>query len=214
MTRAFRAPVDQKAHLIHSPPVPVGTARPRDALLDELVELFLAEGFRHFTLAQLAARLRCSKTTLYGIGHSKEQLTANVVKQFFRTATAAVETRTAAAATPAERIAEYLRAVADQLRPASPAFIADLAAHPVAREVYERNTAIAAERVSQLIAEGVAAGDFRDVHAAFVADTVTAAMTRIQSGQVRAATGLRDADAYDELAALVLDGVRNGGTRR
>jgi len=193
--------------------VPVGIARPRDALLDELVALFLAEGFRRFTLAQLAARLRCSKTTLYGLGHSKEQLTANALKRFFRVSTEAVEARTAAAGGPAERIAEYLRAVADALRPASPAFMADVAAHPLAREIYERNTAIAAERVRQLIAEGVRAGDFRDVHAAFVADTVAAAMARIQTGQVRAATGLRDADAYDELAALVLDGVRNGGAR-
>lgn len=190
--------------------MPVGTARPREALLDDLVALFLAEGFHHLTLAQLAARLHCSKTTLYGLGHSKEQVTANAVKRFFRVSTATVEERTASVADPADRIAAYLRAVADALRPASPAFIADLAGHPAAREIYERNTARAAGRVSELIAEGVRLGAFRDVHAAFVADTVAATMTRIQSGQVLAATGLRDADAYDELAALVLDGVRNG----
>jgi hypothetical protein len=34
-------------------------------------------------------------------------------------------------------------------------------------------------------------------------------MARIQSGAVLAATGLGDADAYDELAALVLDGIRS-----
>lgn len=189
--------------------MPVGTARPRDALLDELLALYLAEGFGGFTLAALAARLHCSKTTLYGLGDSKEQLTANALKRFFRAATAAVEARTAAVADPADRIAAYLRAVADQLRPASPAFMADLAAVPLAREIYERNTAIAAARVAQLIDEGVRAGRFRSVHAAFVADTVAAAMQRIQTGRVRAATGLSDAAAYDELAALVLDGLRS-----
>ncbi|MBB4663087.1 TetR family transcriptional regulator [Conexibacter arvalis] len=193
--------------------MPVGTARPRDALLEELVALFLAEGFRDFTLAELAARLRCSKSTLYGLGHSKEQLTGNALKRFFRDATAAVEARTAAVADPADRIAEYLRAVADQLRPASTAFMADLAAHPLAREIYERNTALAAQRVSELIADGVRSGDFRDVHAAFVADTIAATMQRIQTGQVLAATGLRDADAYDELAALALDGIRSAPGR-
>ncbi|MDW5595786.1 TetR/AcrR family transcriptional regulator [Conexibacter stalactiti] len=193
--------------------MPVGVARPSAGLLDDLLELFLAEGFGHFTLAQLAARLRCSKTTLYTLGHSKEQLTANALKQFFRTSAEAVERRTAAADAPADRIATYLRAVADALRPASPAFMADVAAQPLAREIYERNTAIAAERVAQLIADGVRAGDFRDVHAAFVADTVAATMQRIQTGQVLAATGLHDADAYDELAALVLDGIRSGAGR-
>lgn len=194
--------------------MPVGIARPREELLDDLVALFLAEGFSHLTLAQLAARLRCSKTTLYGLGRSKEQLTANALKQFFRLAADAVEARTAAASDPADRIATYLGAVADQLRPASAAFIADLATQPFAREIYERNTELAARRVSELIADGVRSGDFRDVHASFVADTVAAAMQRIQTGQVLAATGLRDADAYDELAALVLDGIRTGAPRR
>lgn len=194
--------------------VPVGTSRPRDELLDELLELFLAEGFRGFTLAQLAARLSCSKSTLYALGDSKEQLTANALKHFFRGATEAVEARTAAVEDPADRIAAYLRAVADQLRPASAAFMADLAAHPLGREIYERNTAIAAARVAQLIGEGVRAGRFRAVHEAFVADTVAAAMQRIQTGQVQAATGLDDARAYDELAALVLDGLRSPSATR
>lgn len=189
--------------------MPVAPARTRDTLLAELVALFLAEGFGDFTLAQLAARLRCSKTTLYGLGHSKEELTANALKRFFRDATAAVEARTAEADDPADRIARYLRAVADQLRAASPAFMADLAAHPRAREIYERNTALAATRVAELIAEGVRSGTFRDVHAAFVADTIAATMQRIQTGQVLEATGLHDADAYAELAALALDGIRS-----
>jgi AcrR family transcriptional regulator len=188
--------------------VPVGIARPRDALLDELIALFLAEGFSRFTLAQIAARLRCSKTTLYGLGHSKDELTANALKQFFRRAAEAVEARTAQAEDPADRIAIYLRTVADQLRPASATFVADLSEHPLGREIYERNTRLAATRVTQLISEGVAAGCFRDVDASFVADTVAATMQRIQTGHVRAATGLTDADAYDELAALVLDGMR------
>ncbi|EHN09317.1 Transcriptional regulator TetR family [Patulibacter medicamentivorans] len=177
-------------------------------LLDDLVELFLAEGFASFTLGDLATRLRCSKTTLYALGRNKEQLTAGAVRHFFRTATAFVEERTAAQDDPAERIVVYLRAVADALRPASAQFMADLADHPAAAEVYERNTAAAAERVRRLIAEGVDAGDFRAVHAAFVADTVAATMTRIQSGAVLRNTGLHDAEAYEELAALVLGGVR------
>jgi hypothetical protein len=32
-------------------------------------------------------------------------------------------------------------------------------------------------------------------------------MARIQSGAVLAATGLADADAYDELAAILLEGI-------
>ena len=180
-----------------------------DQLLDDLVALFLAEGFRHLTLAKIAKRLRCSKTTLYQLGHSKEQLTINAVIHFFRTASESVEGATAAADAPAEQIVAYLRSVADALRPASPAFMVDLAEHPVTRAVYERNTQAAAQRVGQLVGEGIADGAFRDVHGAFVADTVADTMRRIQTGKVLAATGLSDAQAYEQLAGLVLNGIRS-----
>jgi hypothetical protein len=85
----------------------------------------------------------------------------------------------------------------------------DLAAHPATRAVYERNTQAAARRVGELIGEGIAAGMFRHVHGAFVADTVAAAMRRIQTGEVLTATGLSDAQAYDELAGLILNGIRS-----
>ncbi|MFD6073446.1 TetR/AcrR family transcriptional regulator, partial [Amycolatopsis lurida] len=47
------------------------TARQR-ALLSELEAVFLAEGFSQFTLDDLAARLHCSKSTLYALAPSKE----------------------------------------------------------------------------------------------------------------------------------------------
>lgn len=190
--------------------MPALVSRRREELLDQLVSLFLAEGFRHFTLDDLCARLHCSKSTLYALGQTKDQVTVNVVRRFFRTATAQVESAIAGprGATPGDRIAGYLNAIGDALRPASAAFMADLAAHGFAREIYEQNTEIAARRVGELIAAGVSSGEFRPVHAAFVADTAAATMARIQSGAVLAATGLADADAYDELAAVLLEGIR------
>ena len=49
------------------------TAR-RAELFDQLVALLLSEGFAHLTLDEIAARLRCSKSTLYTLAGSKEQL--------------------------------------------------------------------------------------------------------------------------------------------
>ena len=46
----------------------------RAELFDGLVALLLAEGFSALTLDELAARLRCSKRTLYALAGSKEQL--------------------------------------------------------------------------------------------------------------------------------------------
>lgn len=182
------------------------TARHHE-LFDALVALFLADGFARFTLDDLAARLRCSKSTLYQLAGSKDDLVRAVAVHFFREATGRVEAALAGAATSGERVEAYLRAIGRELRLGSPAFFADLAAPGPGGEVYRQNTAFAAERVGALLAEGARSGEFRAVHAAYVTDLVGAQMVRIQQGQVRAATGVDDATAYEALADLVLHGV-------
>jgi AcrR family transcriptional regulator len=176
-------------------------------LLDQLQAVFLAEGFAGFTLEGLAVRLHCSKSTLYALAGSKEQLALRVIRHFFRKATGAVEEQTVSETDPALRVTAYLSAVARALAPAGPVFHRDLDAFAPGREVYERNTALAADRVRELIADGVARGRFRDVHPALIADTVTTLMLRIGRGDTARATGLDDAAAYRELAALLLHGI-------
>ncbi|MGP4057342.1 TetR/AcrR family transcriptional regulator [Mycobacterium sp. 4D054] len=180
----------------------------RTELFDALTALFLAEGFAHLTLDEIAARLRCSKSTLYTLAGSKEQLVQAATVHFFRTATESVEATVVAVAGARDRIAAYLSAVGAALDPASDQFMSDLDAFPPARTIYEKNTRIAARRVQELIADGVAAGEFRDVHAAFAADLVATVMVRIQQRVVRDNTGLDDADAYRELAAILTGGIQ------
>ncbi len=179
--------------------------RRRTALFDELLALFLAEGFAHLTLDQIAARLHCSKSTLYTLASSKDELVRRVSVHFFKRATAAVEEKLALART--ERVAAYLTAVGDELAVASDVFMADLNANAGSRQVYEANTRSAATRVRQLIEEGVGAGIYRDVHASFAGDLIATMMVRIQQRGVRESTGLSDAEAYAELATLVTYGL-------
>ncbi len=186
---------------------PAFATRRRTELFDSLTDLLLSEGFAHLTLEDIAARLRCSKSTLYTLAGSKEQLVQAATVHFFRSATEFVESRVASARGARNRIAAYLAAVGTALDPASDQFMVDLDAFAPARAVYEQNTRIAARRVQELIAEGVAAGDFRDVHAAFAADLVATVMVRIQQRVVRENTGLDDADAYRELAAILTGGI-------
>ncbi|MGW1501867.1 TetR/AcrR family transcriptional regulator [Streptomyces mirabilis] len=182
------------------------TARQTD-LLERLVALLAAEGFASFTLDELTERLRCSKTTLYQLAGSKQELVREAVKHYFRSAAEVIEKQVADTSAPAERVVVYLNAVAQQLRPLSRRFLDDMAGFEPAREVYEANTRLAAGRIRQLIADGVAAGAFRDVHAAFVGEVVAATMQGIQRGEVSARTGLTDAEAYAELASLIVHAV-------
>lgn len=177
-------------------------------LRDALVDLVLAQGFSHLTMDQFAARLNCSKRTLYALASSKEQLAVLAVRHFFRRATEQVETAIARTRAPAKRVTRYLEAVAEALRPATRAFRDDIADFRPATEIYEQNTLAAAHRVRELIDEGTRAGAFRRVHAALVGEVVTATMRRITSGEIAAATGLSDAEAYSELAQLVVAAIR------
>ena len=97
----------------------------------------------------------------------------------------------------------------DALRPASDVFMHDVVRHPSGAEVYRRNTELAAGRVGDLIREGVEQHEFRKVHAAFIAELIASTMERIQSGEIARATGMSDAEAYDELAALVVQGLHS-----
>lgn len=174
------------------------------ALLDRLVALLTAEGFADFTLDDLARRLSCSKTTLYALASSKQELVVEAVKQYFRAAEAGVEASVEPVSGPGARVSAYLTAVAEQLAPLSRAFMDDLAGFDPAADVYRRNTAAAADRIRGLIAEGIEAGAFRPVHAAFVGEMVAATMFEIQRGEMFARLELTDAEAYAELASLVL----------
>lgn len=182
--------------------------RRRTKLFDDLLALFLAEGFSHLVLDDIASRLRCSKSTLYTLAASKDELVRRVTVHFFKRATNAVEAVLADAHGAQERVSAYLTAVGAELAVASDVFMADLSAFASAREVYEANTRAAALRVRQLIEEGVAAGAFREVHASFAADLVSTMMVRIQQRGVRTATGLSDSEAYAELATLLTHGLR------
>ena len=175
----------------------------REELLDGLRRLFLAEGFARFSVSDMAERLRCSKSTLYLVAPSKEQIVVAAVRSYFKRAAERIEARVAAV--PSEqRLAIYLEAVAAELEPVSEQFYADLAAFAPANEVYQENTLVAARRVQELVAEGVAAGALRPVNAAFVGAAVARVMTGIQDGTIKEATGLDDAEAYRQLADLVL----------
>jgi AcrR family transcriptional regulator len=174
-------------------------------VLTGLIDLFLAEGFGGFSVEDLAARLQCSKSTLYAVAPSKEQLITAVVRAFFRRSTDRVEARLADEREPAARISEYLDAIAGELGPASPAFYADLDAYAPAREIYERNTAIAARRVQELVREAQHPG--HPINAAFLGAVTAQAMASIQQGQMRKLTGMDDAAAYRALAELLAAGV-------
>jgi AcrR family transcriptional regulator len=182
------------------------TGRQR-ALLAELEELFLAEGFLGFTLDDLAAKTRCSKSTLYALAPSKEQLAVRVVTRFFKGAADMLENRIAGIADAGEIIGEYLAGISAYLNRASVAFMRDINDFAPARAAYEMNSRAAAVRIREFIKQGVRDGVFRDVHAALIAEMAGLLVESIQTGVLGARTGVSDAEAFTALSELLLTGI-------
>ena len=173
-------------------------------IIDRLEALLLSEGFQGLTVDDIAARLQCSKSTLYAIAASKEQLVTVVVKHFFREAARRVEDNVAGVEDLAQRISVYLSSVGAEMRRMSAVCYADMVTFPVTGDIYEHNSRVAARRVHEMIDEGVKAGTFRALHASFVAESVSLLIDGIQQGALLERTGLSSGDAYEEMAQLVL----------
>jgi AcrR family transcriptional regulator len=171
-------------------------------LRDALIGIVLAEGFADLQMSDLAARLSCSKSTLYAIAPSKEQLIVSIVRTFFRRATERVDAAVDPASPARDRIHAYLTAVATELAPASPRFFADLDGFAPAGDIYRQNTQIAADRVQELVVEAAPGID-----AAFLGAVARLVMESIHRGDVSRATNLDDSAAYRSLAGLILAGV-------
>jgi len=202
----------------HGTTQPQGTTQPHEAtartatqisrtdlLINDLVTIYLAEGFQHLGIADLARRLSCSKTTLYSVAPSKEQIIVVAVRAFFRGATERVEAAAERPGDPRDRIATYLQAIADELRPASPAFIGDVEAFAPAREIYRRNTQAAAARVQQLVGEARTIST--ELDPTFVGVVAGLVMEAVQRGTIARDTHLEHSQAYAALSDLLVAGL-------
>jgi AcrR family transcriptional regulator len=176
----------------------------RDSLLSVLLVLVLERGFAALTMDDFAAHARCSKTTLYALGSSKETLVAALYRRFFREATEAIEERIRSIGSERERIADYLAGVGNEMSRMSSACYDDMIQLRVTRDIYEVNSNAAADRVRTLIEQGIAADEFRAANARFVGEAVWLLIEGILHGVLLQRTGLSSGQAYNEIGTLVL----------
>lgn len=118
------------------------------------------------------------------------------------------------ASDPADRIAAYLGAGTATVRTGSLAFSRDLEANAGTRAIYDRHQEIGMGMLAQLIGEGVQAGLFRQVSAAFVMQVADAAHGRLRDPAVLEALGMTHAQAIDELICTLLEGIAGGSRAR
>ena len=101
------------------------------AVFESLLERFLQNGFVDFTIDRAARELRCSKTTLYALGGTRDDIVERILIGFFRQVAARTEAALRAERSHAATMKAYFDAIVQALEPASPAFTRDLTRDPV-----------------------------------------------------------------------------------
>ena len=176
-------------------------------LLDELERVFFAEGFAQLSVADLAARLRVSRTTLYRLAPGKQELVELVIDRMFNRMGKQARSVLAGHADPAAKVAAYLGMGTASVQAGGLAFSRDLEANAGTRAVRDRHQAIGLSMLAGLIADGVQAGRLRPVPAGLVVQIADAAHARLRDPAVLATLGMTHAQAIDGLIGVLLYGI-------
>ncbi|WJZ01617.1 TetR/AcrR family transcriptional regulator [Corynebacterium freiburgense] len=174
-------------------------------LLQALRAKFLETGFADFTIDSACKTFHCSKSTIYALGKSRDEIIQKIVKDFFREIATHTEASLAGHHTAQAGLEAYFHAISESLQSASPQFMTDLANEQVSSEIYATNTHAAIKRMLELLQHGVDNGEFRPLPAEFLASLIETTMSQIQQGHY--AHALPVADTYKELGELVIYGI-------
>jgi AcrR family transcriptional regulator len=188
--------------------------------LDALEEIFLREGFRRISVGDLAARLHCSRRTLYELASTKEDLFLLVVDSFLRRIRRRGDEEIRTQSEPASRIERYLAPGISESARASNLFFADVAGLPAAKRMLDEHQRMRMAGLREIIGDGAHHGIFRGFDAHLVAEVFSSAYRRVSQPDFLASANLSITEAYAELSRLLRhgllhpDGRRDAGRRR
>jgi AcrR family transcriptional regulator len=185
----------------------VGYSERQERILDGLEDIFLQGGFRRVTVGDLAARLHCSRRTLYALAPSKQQLFLLVLDRLLRRVRKRGQEANRGTAAVQERIVRGMASGVTEIRKASSIFSADIADFPPARRMLEEHQRERIEDARATIEEGIRDRVIRGVHPRLVAEAVLAAVKRVMDPDLLQEIDLSVGEAVDEVEDLFLHGL-------
>lgn len=187
-------------------------AKRREEILDQLERIFLTEGFRALTVGLLADRLRCSRSTLYGLAPTKEELFLLVEDRILRRVGRDARRSARACEDPGDRVSAFLAGTISSLQTVGSAFLDDVFAYSPARQLFDQHQRGAVSTLCQLIEAGIEAGAFKGVNPTLAAAALDAAVHRIRDPEFLRETGLAPSEAFAQVSQLLREGlVRQSG---
>jgi AcrR family transcriptional regulator len=190
----------------HTTPLIAGSDRQKE-LLAELEALFFAHGFRKITVDEIAARVKCSKRTLYEIAPSKQELFVLVIESWLERIRHRGWQGALQHDDPEKRVMAYLEPGVIESRPASRQFLADLQSYRPALTLLEAHQAQRTTVLMEIIEDGIRRGRFKPFHSGLVAEIFLAAVNRINEPAMLERTGVSFSQAFGELFRILTTGL-------
>ncbi|MFD1190806.1 TetR/AcrR family transcriptional regulator [Phenylobacterium conjunctum] len=198
-----------------APTVGVRLTERHQRLVEEMEAIFLSEGFRDLTVNDLAARLRCSKRTLYELAPTKQEIVLLVMERWLARVRYMGSLAAAEKLDPADRMQAYLTPGVTESAMASSRFVEDVQSLRPATLLLEAHQRERINVLREIVENGVRSGRFRPVHAHLVAEMCLASIARFNQPEFLRDAGLSFSEAFSELYQILTEGLApRSGTRR
>lgn len=183
------------------------TTRTGEQFATQLYELIKAEGISALSVAQMAARLRCSRSRLYELAPSKEALLHLAAQAHFEQMLREGFEAASRESDPARAIAAYLRVGVTSTVALSPEFLRDLESSAEGREIFDHYQLARAEGVRRILEDGIQRGHFTAHNQLVATEVLLGAALRLRRPAFLAEAGLTISQAFEEAYALILGGL-------
>ncbi|MCF8589855.1 TetR/AcrR family transcriptional regulator [Gordonia liuliyuniae] len=177
-------------------------------ILDEMGNVFITEGFKHLTIADLASRLQCSRRTLYEIAPNRTELVLIAIDRRLRRVGRVGAERLHSITDPRELLEQYMLAGQSEVYRTDVRFTEDAARDPAVTRLMTDHFRYHVAIVQAIIEYGIDQGAFRKVNTRVVAEVIDASLARFADPDFGHATaGMTFEDATTELVPLLLAGI-------
>jgi AcrR family transcriptional regulator len=177
-------------------------------VLDIVEAVFLRDGLRPVRISGLTEEAHCSRSTLYDLAPSKEELFLLVLDRLIRRLRLRNHAVMATTADPVERLRAALAESATGLARISPVFMEAVRDYPPARLLLDQHMREAHANLRTLIDDAITAGAFRPVDAAVATEALQAVIDRFIDPDFVRTTELDVAGALTAFFDMLVDGLR------
>lgn len=179
----------------------------QEEVLNAIESVLVREGIRGIRMGDLAAEVGCSRSTLYEIAPSKEDLLLLVVDRMMRRMSARGVAAIAKADTHIDRMRAMLTSGALDFAELGPRFLDDVGSHPPAHMLFDRWIVVCRDALERMIDEAADAKEIRPVNGPVVAEMMFAAVLRFTDPDFTRTTKISLAEALPAMVDVVLEGL-------